>query len=133
MDDWEILVALADRLARRPGAPSIPWSLRVARRLGPRRLLDLLLRTGDHGAWRHPLKGHRLSLAALIAQPDGVDLGPLVPGLPGRLETSTGRVQLAPPALVEDLTRLEGDLDTGALGGGGLLLIGRRQLRSNNS
>ena len=133
MDDWEILCALSDRLQRRPGASKIPMPMRVARRLGPRRLLDVMLRAGEHGAWRHPLSGHRLSLQALIDCPDGVDLGPLKPALPGRLMRPDGRLELTPPVVCEDLPRLEAALSEGALAGGGMSLIGRRQLRSNNS
>ncbi|MDP6942858.1 MAG: molybdopterin-dependent oxidoreductase [Myxococcota bacterium] len=133
LEDWEILCALSDRLARRPGAPSVPMSLRIARRLGPRRLLDLLLRTGHHGRWRHPVSGHRLSLATLAAQPDGIDLGPLKPALPKRLKTASGKVNAAPEHLVADLDRLEADLAAGTMSPDGLVLIGRRQLRSNNS
>jgi anaerobic selenocysteine-containing dehydrogenase len=133
-DDWEILCELSDRLGRFPGAPKVPVSLKVARKLGPKRLLDLLLKTGDHGRWRHPMSGERLSLKALIDRPDGVDLGPLQPTLPKALRTASGQIELTFPALKEDLARLEATFKKGdAWGAGQLRLIGRRQLRSNNS
>ncbi|MGB0592398.1 MAG: molybdopterin-dependent oxidoreductase [Myxococcota bacterium] len=132
-DDWEILCELSDRLGRFPGAPKVPAALKVARRLGPKRLLDLLLKTGEHGRWRHPMSGKRLSLKALIDTPDGVDLGPLKPGLPERLRTASGQIELIFPALSGDIARLDATLEAGEWGTEQLHLIGRRQLRSNNS
>jgi anaerobic selenocysteine-containing dehydrogenase len=70
-----------------------------------------------------------------LAHPHGIDLGPLQPCLPGALWTEDKRVRLAPELLVKDLARVEREL-LGAgpsAGSKGLWLIGRRQLRSNNS
>jgi anaerobic selenocysteine-containing dehydrogenase len=91
-------------------------------RVGPERLLDLLLRTG-------PYEG--LSLATLEAAPHGLDLGPLKPRLPEALRTPSGRIELAPQELVADVPRLRDSLESGPEDG--LVLVGRRQLRSNNS
>jgi anaerobic selenocysteine-containing dehydrogenase len=101
------------------------WLMRAVRRLGPRRVLDLLLRFGPH----------RLSLRKLAAQPHGVDLGPLEPRLPELLATPRKRIALAPAPFVDDVPRLETALAAadGAATDDRLLLIGRRQLRSNNS
>jgi anaerobic selenocysteine-containing dehydrogenase len=124
-DDFEVLLDLATRLRAHGGGKRgrmQDLTLRGLRALGPRRLLDLLLRVGPH----------RLSLAKLRARPEGIDLGPLEPALPGRLFTKNRRIALAPEAHVADLARLEASLDAGA-GGEGLVLIGRRSLRSNNS
>jgi anaerobic selenocysteine-containing dehydrogenase len=71
-----------------------------------------------------------LSLAQLEGEPHGVDLGPLHPRIPEVLRTPSGKVELAPPALVADVERLHASL---ARPSDGLLLIGRRDLRSNNS
>ncbi|MFC4533968.1 molybdopterin oxidoreductase family protein [Sphaerisporangium dianthi] len=87
---------------------------------GPELLLDLFLRLGTHG----------LSLADLLENPHGIDLGPLTPRLPELLCTESGRVELAPPRLAEEAGRLRERLAAPAPE---LLLIGRRQLRSNNS
>jgi anaerobic selenocysteine-containing dehydrogenase len=59
-----------------------------------------------------------------------VDLGPLAPCLPGRLHTPGRRIRLAPPLYLADVPRLEAGL---AGEPHALVLIGRRQLRSNNS
>jgi anaerobic selenocysteine-containing dehydrogenase len=86
----------------------------------PRERLDAGLRGG----------AYRTSLDELRAHPHGVDYGALQPCLPDRLLTADGRLKLAPPAFVADLARLETEL---AAPVAGLVLIGRRQLRSNNS
>ena len=98
-------------------------------RRGPERLLDLLLRTGPYGDAFGAVPGG-LSLDALLASPHGVDLGPLEPRLPEVLRTPSGMVELAPEPLVADVARLRAALDHRH---GQLVLIGRRQLRSNNS
>ena len=90
-------------------------------RVGPERILDLMLRGGAYG----------LSLADLEAAPHGIDLGPLEPRLPAALKTPSGRVELAPEPLVADVERLHGAL--GEHVDGAMVLIGRRDLRSNNS
>ena len=103
-------------------------------RRGPERVLDLMLRCGPYGAGIEPGTGRGeapgLSLDLLEQHPHGIDLGPLKPRLPGMLRTASGKVELAPPAILADLERLEGAMATDA---GGMVLIGRRQLRSNNS
>ena len=72
-----------------------------------------------------------LTLADLEAAPHGVDLGPLEPRVPELLRTPSGKVELAPEPIAADVARLQAALSRGA--GGGMVLIGRRQLRSNNS
>jgi anaerobic selenocysteine-containing dehydrogenase len=110
---------VANQLAKKqgvePGSPSEPI------RHGVERLIDILLRGGPYD----------LTLADLEGAPHGVDLGPLRPRLPEILTTPSGRVELAPAAITADVPRLAAALDTPV--GGELLLIGRRQLSSNNS
>src|SRR4051812_20971555 len=88
---------------------------------GPERLLDLMLRGGPYD----------LTLDDLVAAPHGIDLGALEPRLPEMLRTATGKVELAPEPIAADIPRLEAALDRSR--NGGMVLIGRRQLRSNNS
>ncbi len=90
-------------------------------RRGPERVLDFMLRVGPY----------RLSLDALESRPHGIDLGPHRPRLPGLLRTASGKVELAPEEIVADLERLRAALERER--NGGMVLIGRRQLRSNNS
>ena len=122
--DWEICLALWRRL----GTPSKlgPVSRAVEGalgRLGPEAIVDFGLRTGPH----------RLSLRRLRDAPHGLDLGPLESRLPKRLATSDATVHLAPREFVADLARLEARYATPAPAAGGLVMIGRRDLRSNNS
>ncbi|ANN14407.1 molybdopterin-binding oxidoreductase [Amycolatopsis orientalis] len=90
-------------------------------RTGPARMIDLMLRGGPYG----------LTLADLEAAPHGIDLGALKPRLPDVLATASGKVELAPDAITKDVPRLRAELDKTP--DGGLLLIGRRHLSSNNS
>ncbi len=101
----------------------------VGDRRGPERLLDLLLRCGPYGDWFGAREG--LTLAALEDAPHGVDLGALKPRIPEVLRTATGQIELAPEAIAADVPRLQAALARRA--NGGLVLIGRRLLRSNNS
>src|SRR5581483_3362242 len=104
----------------------------LALRRGPERLLDFLLRSGPYGDGFQDR--HGLDLATLEAHPHGVDLGPLQPRIPEVLRTPSGKIELAPAHLVEDVARLRASLaENGSSEDGALLLIGRRDLRSNNS
>jgi anaerobic selenocysteine-containing dehydrogenase len=98
-------------------------------RVGPERLLDLMLRAGPYGDGFGSEGG--LSLAALEATPHGIDLGALEPRLPSALRTASGQIELAPEALVADVPRLRAALERPATDGP--VLVGRRHLRSNNS
>ena len=126
--DWEICLELWARLGglgRRAGKLAL-------QRLGPEGLLDVLLRTGPRGLRRGR---HGLSLRKLREAPHGLDLGPLESRLPERLgKDADGRprkLQLAPPQLLADLPRLAARAD--AARAPDLVVIGRRDLRSNNS
>jgi len=78
------------------------------------------------------LIGRGLSLKKLERAPHGLDLGSLEPSLPGRLRTPERRIELAPAVYVEDVERLREALE-GDAPDDSLRLIGRRDLRSNNS
>ena len=84
-------------------------------------ILDLMLRRG----WAD------LTLDDLRAHPHGIDLGALVPRLPAMLRTPSGTVELAAPPIMREAERLVAALATPPAGG--LVLIGRRHERSNNS
>jgi anaerobic selenocysteine-containing dehydrogenase len=123
--DWEICAELTSRIA----GPSFLAGMErmLFKRLHPDRLVDLMLRTGPHG-----FRKGGLSLAKLKRSPSGVDLGPLEPRLMANLGTKSKAVELAPKVFLDDLPRLAARLDRG-VDDGGLLLIGRRHIRSNNS
>ena len=93
------------------------------------RLLDMMLRAGPYGdgLGSHP---DGLNLRMLEQHPHGIDLGPLQPRLPEVLRTPSGRVELAPAQLLADVPRLVEALHQPS---NGLRLVGRRDVRSNNS
>jgi anaerobic selenocysteine-containing dehydrogenase len=101
----------------------------LGERTGPPRIIDFMLRTGPYGDGFGANPGG-LNLDVLLDRPHGVDLGPLEPRLPDVLRTPSGMVELAPEPLVADIERLRSAMDRPA---GGMRLIGRRDLRSNNS
>jgi len=130
--DWEIFQALTERISSKP-----------SNAMTPEQMLTLGLQFGPYGK-------EGLSLEKLRANPHGVDLGPLQPCLPERLFTENQRINLCPPEIICDLPRLEKTLSSDRdrktenqelrtenqelrTENQGLLLIGRRELRSNNS
>ncbi|MEN3306324.1 MAG: hypothetical protein V7603_2526 [Micromonosporaceae bacterium] len=84
------------------------------------RLLDKRLRGGAYG----------LSLDQLLAQPHGIDLGPLQPRIPEVLRTPSGRVELCPPPIAAEVSTMEAPVPPAD---GAFHVIGRRHVRSNNS
>ncbi|GGJ87497.1 molybdopterin-dependent oxidoreductase [Deinococcus aquiradiocola] len=105
--DWQIFEGLRERLTGKKGSD-------------PASRLALGLKHGPYA----------LSVDDLRAAPHGLDFGPMTPCLPERLLTPDGRLHVAPAELLADLPRLEATLDAPVPD---FVLIGRRQLRSNNS
>jgi len=109
-------------------------------RRGPERLVDLMVRLGPYGDGFGARPGG-LTLDVLLDHPHGIDLGPLEPRLPDVLRTPSGMIELAPELLVAEAGRMRVALGNGNGNGNGqghgsaesFLLIGRRDLRSNNS
>jgi anaerobic selenocysteine-containing dehydrogenase len=98
---------------------------------GPDRLFDILVRTGPYGdAFDQDAKG--LTVARIAGTPEGIDLGPMEPQLPGLLATPDRMINLAPERIVADIARLQEEWSE-ARAPDELLLIGRRHMRSNNS
>jgi len=137
VDALDAMVArqLVERAVGRPGsnvegrdADELMAALEPRR--GPERALDVMLRTGPYGDG-FGADPDGLSLAVLEANPHGVDLGPLQPRVPDVLRTETGMIELAPEPIVADVARLRAALAHGTPDG--LVLVGRRDLRSNNS
>lgn len=130
---WQVLLELSARLA---GAEPAALDEMLCRGLaaaagvegdavelvglepGPMRLFDLLLRSGPYAT----------SLADL--DPHGSDFGALEPRVPDVLRTPSGKIELAPPRITADLDRLVAAIDDAPPS---LVLIGRREVRSNNS
>ena len=127
MHDWEIYRELALRVAARlqkPPSRRRLLALRARLSVSPRTVVAGLL-----------LSGRRTTMRALRAHPEGVDLGPLCPTMPGRLQTPGKKVRLAVDLVLGDLPRLARHVDdlAAAPTGDELLLIGRRHRSDNNS
>jgi anaerobic selenocysteine-containing dehydrogenase len=139
LDDFALLTVV-QKAVTRSGSPiegrdagELVEALSPNGRRGPERVLDLMLRTGPYGD-QFGARGHEdgISLATLEANPHGVDLGPLQPRLPEVLKTPSGTIELAPDVILADVEqRLIPSLERRA--NGEMVLVGRRDLRSNNS
>lgn len=134
--DWEIMLRLTERLGGGPtGIRGVDRVLRVAGKLGwrwnPISAVDLFIRTGHRGDKFLPWsKG--LNVKRILAAPRGIDLGPLRPGAERRLFHADRRAHLAEAPIVAEMDAFAEELgrDRDA---DELLLVGRRELRSNNS
>jgi anaerobic selenocysteine-containing dehydrogenase len=156
-DEWEILsrialVASGEKASSDPAiVPQLALMALLQRAVGPgghlsgrdpaqimealqgrgpiEQIVDFRLRSGPYGdGFGDNAEG--LTLAVLEENPHGVDLGPLQPRIPNVLRTASGKIELAPDEIVADVPRLRSAL---AKPTEEMVLIGRRQLRSNNS
>jgi anaerobic selenocysteine-containing dehydrogenase len=139
IEAWDELVVrtLIGREVAMPGSPiegrsAEEIATELGDRRGPERLLDLMLRVGPFGDG-FGADPDGLTLAVLEANPHGVDMGAMRPRLPEVLRTASGKIELAPAEVVADIPRLEAELGGTGTANGHMVLIGRRQLRSNNS
>ena len=128
--DWEILLSLRDRLQPATSAKDKLGRL-LLRRAGPSGLLALLLRQGPYGGGLNLLKG--LSLSKLKKSPHGIDLGALKPALPAALYHKDKKIHLESDFFLKDLARVEAKFFNIDKAPDKFLLIGRRDVRSNNS
>jgi anaerobic selenocysteine-containing dehydrogenase len=136
--DWQIFQELRRRMVGKPlpSRQTPQGKLDFFARMRPAQIIDLALRFGPygaHGANQKKLTRPGVKLPSLKRQVHGVDLGPLQPILKRRLCTENGRIQLAPELILADLDRVRQTWLNGSANGQTLTLIGRRQLRSNNS
>jgi anaerobic selenocysteine-containing dehydrogenase len=136
MDDQNIFATVTSAVATSSSsisgrnADEILAMLNKDGRRGTARMLDFMLQTGPYGA-AFGANPTGLSLDVLLANPHGVDLGALEPRIPEGLRTPTGMIELSPPLLIADLVRLEASIDKAD--DSQMLLVGRRDLKSNNS
>jgi anaerobic selenocysteine-containing dehydrogenase len=131
--EWEVI----EEISKRVGVvPSSSWPLRQIGRVGvklsPRRLVDLLLRTGPRGDW-FGLRRDGLNLRKLRDNPHGLTLADhLAPDvLDGQIRHRDKRVRLDPPEITAEVERLTAQ--NGNHPDFPLRLIGLRELRSHNS
>jgi anaerobic selenocysteine-containing dehydrogenase len=125
--DWEILLELSIRMATKNAmerAFARKQQSKVAKG-GPRYLLNEQLEAGPYD----------LSVEKLLANPHGIDLGELTSCLPERLYTTSGKIELGHEIYEKDIARIKAAferLNTNT-SSEQLALIGRRNLRTNNS
>lgn len=119
MHDWEIFTRLGEKMAEKLGTTPRPS-------FTPTQILEMGLQMGPYGK----MSGHKEELCfdKLVNEPHGLDLGLMESCLPSRLRNEDKKIQCAPAPLIADLQRMLDQQSTT-----GLLLIGRRHVRSNNS
>jgi anaerobic selenocysteine-containing dehydrogenase len=142
-DEWEVLAKLAliiSGVAPEDAEPSLADDAAYAAmaqhadeemlaaiektgRRGPARIVDFMLRTGPYD----------VTLDDLIENPHGIDFGALEPRMPEALRTPSGKIELAPEEVMNDLPRLADAMTAPVDPDKPFLLVGRRHLKSNNS
>lgn len=133
LSDYEIMTGLIDRLAKlkRGAEPKKPMPLKT--------MLDYALRAGPYAESFDEYNGNEvthhtegLTLEKLKEFPHGLNLGPLQPGFPDLLFTEDKKINMMPQPFLQDLERLKAFADS-IQNETKLKLIGRRDLRTNNS
>lgn len=136
--DWEIFKALTKRMYSKPKKKSL-----ASKAVGavfptetPEQILDMGLKFGPYGKLKGKfLSSEGLSLKKLKQSPHGIDLGPLESVFPDRLFTASKKIQMVPPVFLTDQERLAKRFEAlrDEQKPNGFALIGRRNLRTNNS
>jgi anaerobic selenocysteine-containing dehydrogenase len=100
-------------------------------RLGSEWIINKKLKQGPY------YQSHGLNIKKLKQNPHGIDLGPMQPCLPGRLFTADQMIDLAPEECLADIQGMNKALlknrPSSTTDEYNLLLIGRRDPRTNNS
>lgn len=131
--EQDALMQQIEREIRRPGSRiegrDAAEILSMLQRLPPlERKLDFAFRIGPHGDAFGSRQG--ITFESLRDAEHGLDLGPLEPRLPEVLRTPSGMIEWRQPFVDEELARLQDMLGKPKPK---FVLVGRRQLRSNNS
>ncbi|AOW78865.1 dehydrogenase [Colwellia sp. PAMC 20917] len=114
--DWQILKELAARMTDTD-----------LDEYTPEMILDMELQKGPYGK-------QGMSLAKLIDNPHGIDIGPLMPCIEARIKTEQGSVNLVPQLYINDLPRLQNVIIHPARDKKYPFdLIGRRLVKSHNT
>lgn len=127
--DEAIAAQQARRAAKLSGVDPEQATTSIEGLTGPERLMDLRFRSGPFGDHFGREPGG-LTMALLQDHPHGIDYGALRPRLPEVLRTPDGRINLAQPLVLDDVTRLRRRRDDDW---SGLMLLNRRQRRGMNS
>ena len=111
--DWEIINGIGAAFAKATGKD---WQALPP----PRQMIAMGLARGNSG----------VNMQDLEAAEHGIDLGPLRPSLMHRLETVSGKIEAAPELFMQAFAELTSRI---RFYKNALQLIGRRDIRSNNS
>lgn len=120
--DWQIYLELAKRLNKSASfSTKLTW--RLTHLFGLKFLLNTLLKKAN------------LSVKQLLKNPHGIDLGPLKPRLPDVIRHKDKKIHLNPEFYLRDIDRVKGQFSLEASDQPieEVLLIGRRDVRTNNS
>ena len=115
--DWQVLNTLTEKITG------------VKNPATPENMLDYMLQFS-------PYKNENLSIKKLKDNPNGIDFGKLKPCLTKRIFSSDKKINLVPKEFLVDLQRLKNQLEDNNKQKSTnypFYLIGRRQLRNNNS
>ncbi len=123
MHDWEIFTELGNRVAILLGKEPRPV-------VSPDQIIEMGLQMGPYSEAQG--SEHKLTMEKLRENPSGIDFGPLQSQLPDRLRSKEHIINCATPEPLGDLERLRAEFIETAQDSG-LKLIGRRNVRSNNS
>jgi anaerobic selenocysteine-containing dehydrogenase len=115
--DWQVLNELTQRITK------------VKNSATPEMMLDFMLQYS-------PYKSSQLSVKKIKNNPNGIDFGALKPCLTNRIFTEDKKINLTPKVFIEDINRIKIQLENWKIENSNnypFCLIGRRQLRNNNS
>ncbi|WP_404419274.1 molybdopterin-dependent oxidoreductase [Marinospirillum sp.] len=132
--DWDLVQGLAERIMALKKPDAAPRRKMPT----PEQILDHGLKTGpyaegfnEYNSGEPVRREEPLSVEVLKRYPHGLDLGPMRESFPSYLFTPDKKLHLTPPELVADLDRALDELR--GTENNELMLIGRRDLRTNNS
>lgn len=123
LHDWEIFTELGNRVAVLLDKEPRPV-------VAPDKIIEMGLLSGPYSEAQG--SEHNLTMEKLRENPSGIDFGPLQSQLPGRLRSKDHVINCATPEPLADLDRLRAEFSETSQTSG-LKMIGRRNVRSNNS
>ena len=129
--DWQVLKELSRRLSKNG------LSL-IDKITTPKRLINWGLMLGAYGKLSSPKRWFNgLTLQKVIDSKHGINLGPLQPAVPHRLNTVDKKIHVTPDVFVQRLNEVKLEIDDekpfAKRGKDQFVLIGRRNVSTNNS
>ncbi len=135
--DWDIVQGLGQKIAALKNPEKAGQTNK--RNITPEQIIDHGLKTGPYGESfmeynsGEPIERKEgLSLEVLKTYEHGLDLGPMKPGFPNYIFTEDKKICLIPDLMLQDMQLLIEEIKA-MQNNQSLMLIGRRDLRTNNS